>query len=276
MNSTPSSSTAYVLGHSDPEMERLDHQARFISDLTEDVLRRAGLAPGMRVLDLGCGAGDVSFLAAALVGTNGSVLGIDRSPEIIDKARRRAEHAHLNHVRFEAGSVTDVDIVGEVDAVIGRLILLHLPDPAATLRRLAAQAGSGTLFVFHEMDMSTARSLPEAPLCAQGTRWIIETFRRAGVDTEMGAKLFKTFRQAGLPDPQMLLSARFEGGPDAFTYRYLAEVLRTLLPLAERFGIVDAKAVDIDTFAERLRDQVVALEGVVQPPAFIGAWARLP
>jgi hypothetical protein len=73
----------------------------------------------------------------------------------------------------------------------------------------------------------------------------------------------------------MLLSARFEGGPDSFAYQYLTEVLRTLLPLAERFGIASADAVGIDTFAERLRDEIVALDGVIQPPAFIGAWARV-
>ncbi|BAN26241.1 class I SAM-dependent methyltransferase [Caballeronia insecticola] len=264
----------YVLGHSDPEVQRLENQARFIGDLTDDILRRAGLAPGMRVLDLGCGTGDVSFLAASLVGAGGSVLGIDQAPGAIEKARGRATLAHLDQVRFEVGSVADYQIVEPVDAVVGRLILLHLPDPAATLQRLAAQTKPGTLFVFHEMDMSTARSMPEAPLCAQGMRWIYQTFRRAGVETDMGSKLYTTFRRAGLPDPQMLLSARFEAGPDSFAYQYLTEVLRTLLPLAERSGIASAAEVGIDTFADRLRNEVLALDGVLQPPAFIGAWAR--
>ncbi|SAK65858.1 biotin biosyntehsis-like protein [Caballeronia temeraria] len=275
MNPSPTSAGGYVLGHSDPEVQRLENQARFVADLTEDILRRAGLAPGMRVLDLGCGAGDVSFLAASLVGPNGSVLGIDQAPGIIEKARERARHAGLDNVRFQVASVADFDLAESVDAIVGRLILLHLPDPAATLRRLAAQAGADTLFVFHEMDMSTARSMPESPLCTQGLHLILETFARAGVETDMGSKLYSTFRRAGLPGPRMLLSARFEGGPDSFAYQYLAEVLRTLLPLAERFGIVKADAVGIDTFAERLRAEIVALDGVMQPPAFIGAWARV-
>ncbi|BCQ29538.1 methyltransferase domain-containing protein (plasmid) [Caballeronia sp. NK8] len=275
MNSSLSSTGAYVLGHADLEVQRLENQARFIGDLTEEILRRAGLAPGMRVLDLGCGTGDVSLLAASLVGPDGSVLGIDQAPGVIDKARERAERAGIGNVRFEVASMADFDLVLPVDAVIGRLILLHLPDPAATLRRLAAQAGAGTLFVFHEMDMSTARSMPESPLCAQGMRWIMETFARAGVETDMGSKLYSTFRRAGLPGPQMLLSARIEGGPDSFAYQYLAEVLRTLLPLADRFGVARADEVGIDTLAARLRDEIVALDGVIQPPAFIGAWVRV-
>lgn len=70
----------YVLGHSSAELQRLIDQSRFFGDLTAQVLRQAGLGRGMRVLDVGCGAGDVSFLAASIVGPTGEVIGIDRSP----------------------------------------------------------------------------------------------------------------------------------------------------------------------------------------------------
>ncbi len=80
----------YILGHSADELDRLIDQARFFGDLTEHVLRSAGLAHGMRVLDVGCGAGDVSLLAAQLVGPRGSVLGVDRSAAPLASARARA------------------------------------------------------------------------------------------------------------------------------------------------------------------------------------------
>jgi SAM-dependent methyltransferase len=70
----------YILGHDRDELDRLIDQARFFGDLTEEVLRRAGVEPGMRVLDVGCGTGDVLFLATRLVGPTGAVLGVDRSP----------------------------------------------------------------------------------------------------------------------------------------------------------------------------------------------------
>jgi SAM-dependent methyltransferase len=54
----------YALGHNHEELQRLIGQSRFLGELTEQVLRAAGIGPDMRVLDVGCGAGDVSFLAS--------------------------------------------------------------------------------------------------------------------------------------------------------------------------------------------------------------------
>jgi len=58
----------YVLGHNDREQLRLIRQARILAPLTENFLRTAGIVSGMRVLDIGCGMGDVTMLAAQLVG----------------------------------------------------------------------------------------------------------------------------------------------------------------------------------------------------------------
>jgi ubiquinone/menaquinone biosynthesis C-methylase UbiE len=68
---------SYILGHADEELDRLISQANFYGDLTAHVLQLAGLKTGMKVLDIGCGAGDVSFLAAKLVGPKGTVIGVD-------------------------------------------------------------------------------------------------------------------------------------------------------------------------------------------------------
>ena len=83
----------YVLGHSDRELDRLQVQARLIEPITRTFFSDAGLAPGMRVLDIGSGAGDVAFLAAELVGEEGEVVGIDRASAAAcdrDGARRGA------------------------------------------------------------------------------------------------------------------------------------------------------------------------------------------
>ncbi|MBV8384049.1 MAG: class I SAM-dependent methyltransferase, partial [Planctomycetaceae bacterium] len=93
--------TESILGHAGREIRRLRHRAAILRPITERRLRGAGVRQGMRVLDLGCGAGDVSMLAAELLGPSGSVVGIDRSPEVIAFARERARSAGLRRVDFD-------------------------------------------------------------------------------------------------------------------------------------------------------------------------------
>jgi ubiquinone/menaquinone biosynthesis C-methylase UbiE len=93
----------YILGHSERELERLGSQARHFEPFTRRVFQAAGLAPGMRVLDVGSGAGDVAFLAAELVGDSGNVVGADRVSAAIATARARAASKGLRNVTFREG-----------------------------------------------------------------------------------------------------------------------------------------------------------------------------
>src|SRR6516165_3902084 len=97
----------YALGYSEHEQRRMVLQSSFYRELTERLLRHAGIQPGMSVLDIGCGVGDVSLVAAALVGPGGSVLGIDRTAASIETARRRA--AGLPNVAFESSDLASFD-----------------------------------------------------------------------------------------------------------------------------------------------------------------------
>jgi ubiquinone/menaquinone biosynthesis C-methylase UbiE len=230
----------------------------------------------MRVLDAGCGAGDVSLLLASIVGPTGSIIGVDRSPDALRVAQERAAAAQLGRVTFLQGDLADFTCDDLVDAVVGRLVLLYLADPVAALRRLCRSVRPGGLVVFQEMDMTTARCVPAVPLFHLIMHWLVETFRRGAVEIDMGSRLFATFRAAGLPAPEMMLRARVEGTADSPAYAYLANTVRSLLPMAERFGVVTAAEVDIDTLADRLRDAVLRAGAVVIPPSMVGAWARVP
>jgi trans-aconitate methyltransferase len=159
----------YPVGDSTTELARLERQAAFFGDLTEDLLRRAGLVAGMRVLDVGCGAGDVSLLAARFVGPTGAVLGIDRSAEAVAWARQCAAQAGAAWAEFAAADLGRVEPPGTFDALIGRLILLYLPDRAAILRRLVGRLQPEGIVAFQEMDMRAARAAPEGRLFRAAT-----------------------------------------------------------------------------------------------------------
>ncbi|MGH8174002.1 MAG: class I SAM-dependent methyltransferase, partial [Rhodanobacteraceae bacterium] len=263
---TEQARTPYVLGHGSEEHRRLMLQSRFVGDLTEIVFQRAGLAPGMSVLDVGCGAGDVSFLAAAFVGPSGKVLGIDQSPDSVALASERAKKAGLSNVRFEVGVLDDLATSGPFDALVGRLILLYLKDPPATLRKLAELVRPGGVIAFQEMEMATARSAPEVPLFKRCGGWIVEAFQRAGVETSMGSRLFSIYKQAGLPEPQMISGGRVEGSAQSDIYEWLAQTVRSLLPMIEKTGVATKDEVGIDTLADRLRAEVTTQGAVVHSP----------
>ena len=80
----------YALGHSEKELQRLSRQGQLLGPFTRQLFEEAGISRGMRVLDVGCGSGDVAFLAADLVGLSGEVVGVDRERTAVDWANARA------------------------------------------------------------------------------------------------------------------------------------------------------------------------------------------
>jgi 2-polyprenyl-3-methyl-5-hydroxy-6-metoxy-1,4-benzoquinol methylase len=264
----------YVLGHSAEELNRLIDQARLFGELTEDVFVRAGIGPGMRVLDVGCGAGDVSFLLAGMVGPSGAVVGVDRSEDAVAMANARAQAMGLSQVSFSQGDIEDISLDQPVDAAVGRFVLMYSPEPSVSLRRIAANVRAGGIVAFQEMNVAEAKSFPQVDLFEQSMRRIVETLDREKVKNLMGLGLFRTFVEAGLPPPQMIMGARVEGSSDSLGYQIVAQVVKSLLPVMEKLGIANEKEVQIETLAQRLRDEVLSRGAVIVLPPLVGAWTR--
>jgi ubiquinone/menaquinone biosynthesis C-methylase UbiE len=267
---------SYPLGDNTEEQQRLMLQARVITELTRDVFARAGLATGMRVLDVGCGVGDVSLLARSFVGETGSVLGIDRSAESLTVARRRARSCGYSNVEFVEASLERLELQGSFDGLVGRFILLYLPEPALALERLVRLVRPGGLVVFQEMDFGSGGALPAAPLYKRVGQWITATFERAGAHTQMGSLLYSTFLRAGLPTPQLWAGSRIAGGECGELFQWLASTVRSLLPLMEKLGVATREEVGIDSLASRLQAEVASGGGVLHTPRCVGAWTKKP
>jgi SAM-dependent methyltransferase len=265
----------YVLGHSDIELRRLAMQSAFWGELTEEIFLRAGIDAGMHVLDIGSGAGDVAFLAARLVGPSGSVLGIDRSENAVKRASARAAELGLDWCRFSVADVEAFETAQRFDAVVGRLVLMYLSDPARTLRSLVRHLRPGGTVAFHEIILNSMQCVPPIPLMSRLAQWVVTAFERGGAEPDMGLRFPATFHAASLPPPELYAAARPVAGADSAGYEVLAAVTRSLLPTIERLGIATAAEVDIDTLADRLRDATVAADACWLSPVLVGAWARI-
>jgi SAM-dependent methyltransferase len=274
MKETATQQSTYALGHSEQELERLSRQAQAFEPFTRQLLQQAGINTGMRVLDVGCGSGDVAFLAGELVGPDGEVIGADRATAAVQRATARAQAREVRNVKFLEGDPTEVQFDRPFDAVIGRLVLMYCPDPVDAVRRLAGHLREGGLIIFQEFDIANARSLPLAPIFERHICWIKQALSATGARTQLGLELYSVFVAAGLPGPTMRMDALIGGGPDCPAYDLVAEVTRSLLPVMEKLKIATATEVDVSSLAQRLRDEVVGAKGVVLSPGLIGSWSR--
>jgi SAM-dependent methyltransferase len=255
------------------EDQRLVAQGQVFDPLTRRLFERAGLVSGMRVLDLGSGAGNVARLAAEFVGPRGAVVGVERDPAAVELARRRTD---ASNIEFRVGDVQTLDgIERGFDAVIGRLVLMYLPDPVAALRQAASRLRPGGLICVHEADLAYLPAGPQTAGWTQAHGYFLAALEKAGIERRLGPTLFTMFRVAGLPAPDLLVELFAAGGPDAPAWAW-ANVIAATVPLMELHGVATRADLDPSTLADRLLAETLAADGCVLGPPMFGAWANVP
>lgn len=267
----------YLLGRTNQEYERLIAQARWINGYTEQVLKDAGIRPGMSVLDIGCGVGDVSLLLAKLMDGSGRIVGIDQDAGALSKARERAEAAGLKIASFVQGDFRTYDFHGSFDGAVGRYVLMYQADPVAAVQSLLERLEPGGLITFQELDMSRIPICwPSVPLFEKCFRWARAANRRARVHIRMGLDLYRTFVAAGLTEIKLRMDTIVGAGPDFPGYEIIAQSMRSILPVLESSGIASPEEVGAETLAQRLRDAVVSTNAIVTWSPIVTAWAAKP
>jgi SAM-dependent methyltransferase len=266
----------YMLGTSDAEHDRLNRQGRLISNITRHFLEAMGLHSGMRVLDVGCGVGEVARLAARMVAPGGDVVGIDVDESALQMARHRAAGDELSNVQFHACDFQKYASNGLFDAVVGRCVLLHQHDPGMALSSVAKYVRSGGIVGFQEPWFSRGVSFPKLPLFEEVIGWLHGTVRASGLDGDIGLRLPSIFASVGLPAPNLTFEMLVDCSPDSEIFEFVVDTVRSLLPRLEQLGIVSSARVQVDTLAERLRQEQSGLGSVVGIMPLMGAWCRKP
>ena len=266
------------MGRSEEETQRLIEQSQLYDDVTRRFFLRSGIAKGTKVLDVGSGAGDVALTLAEFVGPEGTVVGVDLNPDILKTAQARADAAGFTNIEFIAGDTRTLDLPNDFDAVVGRLVLMYMADPADALKHLATHLRPGGIIAFQEVDFTpyTAALHPDTPLANKLIDWGRTVFERSGAHLEMGMELYKAFVGAGLPEPALHFEAPMGGPEDWPGFEYLANSFRSLVPLMEAYGIATAEDVDVDTLAERIQVEVATAKRPIMLPPHITAHTTLP
>ena len=167
------------------------------------MLERAGVAPGWRCVDLGCGPGGITGMLASKVGPNGWVVGVDADPVFLEHARRQARSASLGNVEFISGDAYDTGLAsGAFDLVHVRFVASTAGEPERLFREAARIARLGGCVAFQEPDISTFRCFPAHPAWDRLRDAMAEAFARVGGDVKLGQRLYYLARRAGLEEVQ--------------------------------------------------------------------------
>lgn len=180
--------THYTLGATDAELRRLVALASHEEDRVIDACRRAGVAEGSVMADFGCGPLGALAALARVGGRRGTVIGVDASAQALEKARVLL--GDTPNVRLIHGDVAEVELP-LLDAAYSRLMLLHQPDPARVLARVASVLRPGGVFIAHEASdqiKHAPASDPHAPAMTRVWELVIGAARSRGATTDFGRR----------------------------------------------------------------------------------------
>ena len=215
-------SRGYTLELSEPERMRYRMMAGLARENEADLWEYAGIVPGARVADVGCGPGAVLTEIAQIVGPEGTVVGVEPGQPAREAAREELDSLGLEHVEVREGDgeASGLD-PGAWDCVMMRHVLTHTGDAAERIvAHLATLFAPGGHLYLVDVDLDATRSSPVDPDINEQFERYAAFHRALGNDVRMGARLGALVRAAGLEVaehrgsfqrvPAMLLA---DGGP---------------------------------------------------------------
>jgi hypothetical protein len=176
-------------------------------------------------------------------------------------------------VRFAVGDIHDPAPGGPYDAIVTRLVLMYVSDPAAVLKTQAAVLRPGGIVAPIEFDITSAGAVPSTPAVQRALSWVLDAFSRVGIHTALGPRLRTVARDAGLQPLGMLGVQPYFGPDDPNGAALLAGIVRTLLPLLERTGVANAAEIGVETLHQRMSEELARAHAVFAFPTPVTAWA---
>ncbi|HHO52420.1 MAG TPA: methyltransferase domain-containing protein [Deltaproteobacteria bacterium] len=226
----------YLLGHGPEEWRRLEAQHALWGPMLLGDLRRAGVGPGDRVLEVGCGPG---FLLEDLARLVGSAEGLE-----LDAAAAAAAAGRLGpRGRIQTGDLRTAELGGPFDVIVARWVLSFLPDPRAAIARLAAALAPGGLLAVHDYNHDGLGFWPHAPALHRLIEAFRAAYRASGGDLWIAARVPGLMAAAGLHGTQLQPHA-IAGGPGSPVWCWVETFLRQHAPALVAGGQLTAAGHD--------------------------------
>ncbi len=170
-------------------------------DITRKLIERGEIKSGMKILDLGCGDGNVTFLLSNYVGSEGIVVGIDSNENAIDNAQKKSKELGLSNLYFIVGDITqDFKIEhSNFDVIIVRRVLMYLSNPQSTIATAIKYLKPNGIFLAQENNISqTPIGLESMPHHKKINDLIRKTLERENVNFNVGFELNTILTNTGL------------------------------------------------------------------------------
>lgn len=244
-----------------------------VDEMTEKLLIDAGIKRGMHILDIGCGRGDLSFVLAGMVGAKGSVLGLDVDESALAFARERIRENKLENVTFMQADLNTFLIDNALfDAIVGRRVLMYLPDPKKVITDLFALLKVGGLMIFQEHDSTMSPgSVAPMPLHNKVNKWIWDTVEREGGNIHIGFELWSLLTKKGLVVEKIRAEAVVQTPDVPFP---MAPIVRAMLHRIIKKGVATEGEIDINTLEYRLTQENEKSKATYIRELVFCAWAR--
>jgi SAM-dependent methyltransferase len=264
----------YLLGYRQSEQERLERQALELAGDSEWLFEQVGVREGWQAVEIGCGPRGCLGLLSRRVGARGRLVGVERSAEQAESARRFALDARLTNVEVLHGDARATGLPGgSFDFVTARLVLVNVPRPEEILAEMVRLVRPGGVVALHEPDSTTQRCDPPLPAQTRLLELLASYAERNGIDRSIGLRVPRMLREAGLRDIRV----------NPLVHAYSREHGRRMLLLDfvenARDRLLEAKLIgagELDELTAALRRHLSDPATLVLSSVFIQTWGRAP
>jgi ubiquinone/menaquinone biosynthesis C-methylase UbiE len=234
----PSNKDEYVLGATEHESDRLGLQHRLWAACAHNLWERAGITPGMSVLDVGCGPGHATMDLAEIVGPKGRVVAVDESPLFLKHLHDKAQGRHLHNIERLLGDAQELPALlpehaASFDLAYARWVLCFVPNPEAVVAGVAKMLKPGGKFAIQDYFNYEAMTLaPRSEPFSRAVRAIGKSWRDRGGDPDIVSRLPALLRRHGFETTDIRINQRVArpkstiwAWPDSFWQSYIPRLV---------------------------------------------------